>query len=531
MPDIRYFDARCYLGRSLWTAEGEPTTPPALLETMDHFGIHEALVIDSLCMANNPKAGNARILRQTESQPRLHPAWAYLVSQTRELPPPEEFVKQMRQCGVGAVYLFYGQYNLPLEDWAVGDLLAALEEARVPLFLCPNDVTDPGPADQTDWRGVVRICKQFPRLPVIVTEGRVYRSQRAMYAAMAACDNLILDLSMLWLHRAVEFTCREFGAHRLVWSSRLPERTPGAPLMQLNYSDISEDELALVAGGNMKRLLSWNPSIEFAEGVRFPEPIDSLHRAARERLSLSAEEFYDCHGHIGWGDPYHVMKETPEGLVAEMDKFGIRKALVFSMQIMADVGYGIEEVAEMTGRWPDRFIGLTLVNPRNGERQMMEDLERGARLGMRGVKLMLNSYGAYDVNGPLVDVCARWASQRKEFILSHFWGAPERLLQLCQENTGACFIVGHSYDYYGEMFRRVSNVFLCTCPFLTTGQTERLVQIYGADRILFGSDLMDLPIGWGIGQIAYARIPEADKRKILGGNLKTLLRRYSTGSR
>jgi len=531
MSEITYFDARCYLGRSLWTAEGQPTTVAALLETMDHFGIHEALVLDSLCLANNPKAGNARILRQTQGQPRLHPAWAYLLPHTRELLPPAEFVEQMRRCGVGAVYVFYGQYNLPLEDWAVDDLLSALQEARVPLFLCPNDVTDPGRIDQTDWQGVVAICRRFPQLPVIVTEERIYRSQRAMYAAMAACDNLILDLSMIWLHKAVEFICREFGAARLVWSSRLPERTPGSPLMQLNYSDISEEELALIAGGNMRRLLSWNQNVRPAKDVRFPEPTDTLHRAARERLPLSAEEFYDCHGHIGWGDPYHVVKETPEGLVAEMDKFGIRKALVFSMQIMGDAGYGIDEVAEMTQRWPERFIGLTLVNPRNGERQMMEDLKRGASLGMRGVKLMLNSYGAYDVNGPLVDVCARWANERREFILSHYWGPPERLLQLCRDNPQACFIVGHSYDCYGKVFEQVPNVFLCTCPFLAMDQTERFTNIYGCDRILFGSDLMDLPIGWGIGQIAYARIAEADKRKILGGNLRALMQKYSVARR
>jgi len=53
------------------------------------------------------------------------------------------------------------------------------------------------------------------------------------------------------------------------------------------------------------------------------------------------------------------------------------------------------------------------------------------------------------------------------------------------------------------------------------------VQTVGADRFLFGSDLSDLPISWGIGPVLTARIPEAQKRKILGGNLKELLQRYS----
>ncbi len=193
------------------------------------------------------------------------------------------------------------------------------------------------------------------------------------------------------------------------------------------------------------------------------------------------------------------------------------------MQILGDVGYGLDEVAEMLRRFPDRFVGLTLVNPRNGERQMLTDLERGQALGMQGIKLMLNSYGAYDADGPLVDVCARWAGERRQIILSHYWGSADRLLRLCRENPGACFIVGHTYDHYGEVFRQVENVYLCTCPLLGWGDTERYVGICGADRIMFGSDLMDLPIAWGLGQIMYANIPEADKRKILGGNLRRVL--------
>jgi predicted TIM-barrel fold metal-dependent hydrolase len=51
--------------------------------------------------------------------------------------------------------------------------------------------------------------------------------------------------------------------------------------------------------------------------------------------------------------------------------------------------------------------------------------------------------------------------------------------------------------------------------------------LYGADRILFGSDLTDLPIAWGLAQVMYAKIPESDKRKILGENLKALIKKYS----
>ena len=79
-----------------------------------------------------------------------------------------------------------------------------------------------------------------------------------------------------------------------------------------------------------------------------------------------------------------------------------------------------------------------------------------------------------------------------------------------------------------EVCRRVDNLYVCTCPFLSWESTERFVETYGADRLLFGSDLMDLPIGWGLGPILYAKVTEEDKRKILGGNLRRLMDQYDT---
>ena len=524
-----YFDACCYLGHNLHTRERQPVTAEGILAALDHFGIHEALVIDSLSCSTNPIAGNKRIIERTQGHPRLHPAWAGLMTHSRELPPPDELVAQMRDRGVGGLYLFYRQFDIRLEDWAVDDLAAALREARAPLFLCPTSLRESGVSDVTDWTNVVRICRQFPELPVVVVEDRIYASQRPMYEALEACPNLKIDLSAIWLHRRIEFICRRWGAERLVWSSRLPGRTPGSPLMQLNYSDLSEAELAAIAGGNMRELLSWNPNIHFADEAQFPEPIDPLHQAARERLSLREESFHDCHGHIGWCSPRHVVDDKPADLVAEMDKFGIRACCVFSFAgAMGDDTFGNDETAKVVNAYPDRFVGFTLVNPNHGERAMLEELQRGLELGMQGIKLIV-AFQGYPTEGPLIDVACRFAHDRGQFILNHYWGSAEHMRRLCTTYPNACFFTGHSTTEYVDLCREVDNLFICTCPFLAWEQTEQSVELYGADRILFGSDLTDLPIAWGLGQIMYANIPEADKRKILGENLLGLIERYGIG--
>lgn len=94
--------------------------------------------------------------------------------------------------------------------------------------------------------------------------------------------------------------------------------------------------------------------------------------------------------------------------------------------------------------------------------------------------------------------------------------------RLCTTYPKACFITGHSTTAYANVTRKVDNLFICTCPLLGWEQTERFVELYGADRLLFGSDLTDLPIAWGIAQIVYAKISESHKRMILGENLKAL---------
>ncbi len=530
-PDqVTYFDAVCTLGRSVRTAPGQPETAAELLAAMDHYGIHEALVLDALAKEANPRAGNERILERTREHPRLHPAWAGLAPHSRELPPPDELVARMREEGVGALFLFAEMMGLTLDDWVIDGLLAELAAAGVPLFICPEYWASPGARDVADWSAVVRICRDFPELPVVLTEARNMTHQRTAYAALDACANLRLDISALWRGGLIEYVCEHWGPERLLFSAGLPHRDPGAVLMQLNCADISEEDLAAIAGGNLRELLAWNENIvSVADEVSFPEPIDELHRMARERADLTGERFCDSHGHLGESSPNHVNHLPVEGMVREMDRCGVEVCLVFGLEgVLGDETWCNDYVADAVRRFPERFVGLTVVNPNHGEEKMRAEMQRGLEMGLTGVKLIPH-YQGYPPEGPLIDVACEFCHQHGFFILDHDWGSPAQIERLCTTYPDACFITGHANASYGEVVRRVPNLFVGTCPFLAWGQCEQFVALYGAERLLFGSDLTDLPIGWGLGPILHARIPEADKRRILGENLRKLLERYAPG--
>jgi len=529
MDHWNVFDANCLVGRHQKLQEQGLHSNAQLLADMDHYGIAEALVLDPLGRENHPADGNDRVLQQTAGQPRLHPVWSALpTGATDEQPEPAQFIAAMRRHGVAAVTLFPRQYRFELSDWCIDDLAGPLATARVPVFI---NYTEVGPGsgwqqDATDWNAVVALCRRHPDLPVIVSEFRIRRSQRVVYRALDACPNLHLELSAYWLHRGIEYITARWGSQRLVFGSGWPFCGPHMTLATLTTAEIADADKRAIAGDTLRRLVSWcgrrHPAYEP------PAPADEFVRFGRSGVRPPEMTFLDCHGHRGpYACHYHLPNASLEGVVADMDRLGVRTVCVFGFTgVFSDEQPGNDLVAEAVRRYPDRFVGFTLLNPHRGREAMLAELERGAGMGLRGVKLIPH-YQGYPEEGALIDVACQWAHEHRQIILNHSWGSAAQMERLVATYPGACFITGHSTTAYAEVMKKHPNLFVCSCPLLGPRACEDMVKAIGADRLLFGSDLEDLPIAWGLGPILFARLSPDDKRRILGGNLQRILSTYS----
>ena len=537
------FDAHCVVGRHLKLYPGGLHTPDDLLTEMDHFGIAEALVLDSLSREHHPADGNARILDIAAASPRLHPAWAALPPGIAEdQPEPDQLVRQMRAHHVGVLFLFSGHYCFPLADWCIDDLLAPLADARVPVVINPNPFGHTGLAtDQTPWNDLVALCRRWPTLPVIVSEHRIRSSQRTLYRALDACPNLRIELSGYWLSRGIEYISRRWGADRLLFGTNWPTFGQAMTLAPLTCAEIDPAAKRRIAGDNLRELMAWcNPVAASPPepappqpGTCNPEPLlpppaDPYVAFGRTGERPEGMRFADCHGHLGgrsmW---YHVPDGTTDATVAEMERLGVDRACVFSFAgVNSDETFGNDLVADAVARHPDRFVGFTLLNPHRGRDDMLRELDRCAALGLRGIKLIAH-YQGYPTEGPLIDVACQWAHERKQIILHHSWGSAQHIERLVSTYPDACYITGHTTTAYADVMKRHPNLYVCSCPLTAPRTCEQVVEAIGADRLLFGSDLQDLPIAWGLGPILFARIPESAKRLILGDTLRGLLARYS----
>ena len=533
-----------------------------LLRHMDTYGIEAALVADFLAREINPVDGNERLVRALAGQERLQPVWAVLPAVSRELPPTEELLQRMQEHGVRAAWLFPDHHYLTLEPWHVDELVGALAAAHIPLFITYGGWIDCS-WDKTDWPAVVALCERFPELPVIVNEPRIRRHHRRLLAALAHCPRLHLELSGLWLSRIVETVVDLVGPGRLLFGTFYPVRDPAESIATLTYAAVSDEAKRAIAGGNLRRLLEgvssvgqvarpasqgsgtgslpvsatattpptgWQPvPLPLAAGLATRATCcDELAESALRGEPLRDEVVVDVHGHLGRFCDYAVQGPDPEDILREYDETGVDVGIIFPIAgVLGESEYGNDLVIEAVRRHPERLLGLGIVNPNHGEAWMRAEMRRFYEAGLKGIKVITH-YQNYPENGPLVELAAAFAHEHHLVALNHHWDAAQ-LDQWAAQYPDAAFICGHLSLDAAPTARRRDNVLICTCLPISFGHMAHAVEVAGADKLAFGSDVTDLPIATGLGPILMAPISIEDKRRILGLNALALLKRCDVG--
>jgi hypothetical protein len=251
------FDANCMIGRSTVPRPGEPQTAEDLLRVMDRFGIAEALVFHAQAKELSPLEGNPLLLEEIKGHDRLRPMAVVMPGHTGEFPPADKHVAELFDQGFRAVRMFPPGHFFSLALWSCGELCFELAARRMPLFL---DFENPAwSLPRTDWDAIAGLLAAFAALPIVlVREGMAV--DRNLQALMARHENLYIETSYYSLHRGLELLAERPGAERALFGTGLPRSHPGAPIAQLTYAELSPEQKALIAGGNLRRLLDHTKS-------------------------------------------------------------------------------------------------------------------------------------------------------------------------------------------------------------------------------------------------------------------------------
>ena len=237
---------------------------------------------------------------------------------------------------------------------------------------------------------------------------------------------------------------------------------------------------------------------------------------------------------------------TADELIASMDKDGI------DISVIANYGWTTHElcvetndyILESIARYPQRLTGFCSIQPQSFE-AALDEIERCAKGGAKGIgemrpDIQLLDLGDEEVVKPFVEALRKY----KLILLTHASepvgheypgkGAvtPELLYPFITSYPDLTIVCAHwggglpFYALMPEVKQAMSNVFFDTAasPFLYTPQVySQVIQLVGADKILFGTDYPLLAQSRLLKEIGSLDLPEETKSLILSGNAQRLL--------
>lgn len=252
-----------------------------------------------------------------------------------------------------------------------------------------------------------------------------------------------------------------------------------------------------------------------------------------DMLDTKRFRIIDSHAHVGFYNQFSIKNANEDDLVKQMDEVGIEKMAFSPMQALnIDCVGGNDYTANIIKKYPGRFIGMATVNPHRREEILPELGRCFDRLGMSMIKLHPEEANC-PMDNPVYDLVLGFAAERKLAILNHDWQSPKRMEKLAVKYPGITFIQAHSggnwdgsrIDDYFRVAREYPNAYIdiCASPVFYNA-LERLTELVGSDKILFGSDAPFLNLGYAVGKVMMANISTEDKQKIFADNFLQIIK-------
>jgi len=241
---------------------------------------------------------------------------------------------------------------------------------------------------------------------------------------------------------------------------------------------------------------------------------------------------------------------TAEELIASMDEAGV------DVSVILNIGWTRHEmcvesndyILEVVARYPKRLVGFCAVKLESP--QAAREIERCAKSGIKGVgelrpDVQLLDPGNKQIMEPVIKVMREHnlilLTHASEPVGHHYPGkgtiTPDILYSFITSFPDLPLVCAHwggGFPFYAlmpEVKEAMDNVFFDTAasPFLYSHKIySQVIQLIGADKILFGSDYPLLGQSRIIEEIKSLELEEEVKAKILGGNAQRLLNKWTS---
>jgi predicted TIM-barrel fold metal-dependent hydrolase len=271
-------------------------------------------------------------------------------------------------------------------------------------------------------------------------------------------------------------------------------------------------------------------------------------------MTVAEYDIFDCHHHVGDVSAFlgeHDPSSTGvgqgasevEARLAIMDAAGVAQAAVIPGHGyerpagIADTRRVNNDIAAYRRAHPDRFpVAIGIVEPQHGARSL-DELDRvKLQLGLNGISFHARFQGVSMDDPWIARYVERMASLELVPVLHAMTESVDESLWKIGELAAAfpdvpmlvldAFSTFEGTKEASSVAERCPNLRFDTSLSYNFDFIEAFARRFGAERVLFGTDLYSPPLGRRIshllGQILESSLPHEDKAAILGGNARRL---------
>lgn len=248
----------------------------------------------------------------------------------------------------------------------------------------------------------------------------------------------------------------------------------------------------------------------------------SIDPAFEEVLSW---DVFDANVRVGHSGVHGELALEAPSLINELDRFGIRQALVSHF---AAEEYDAEEGNKALAQDADKFAGR--LTPAWAALPDSDSIRTLAARQPAAVRLF---FGALKHNFSSAPWCA---GELFEYLQANAiltliaregieWNSLASILENFPRLPILLLEIGYRADrYLFPLLQRHPNLYFDSSTYVAHRQIEAFVERFGPDRLVFGSRLPLYTPGAALAVLATARVPDAARLLIAGGNLRRLVR-------
>lgn len=250
----------------------------------------------------------------------------------------------------------------------------------------------------------------------------------------------------------------------------------------------------------------------------------------------------DAHSHIledsnmGWYQSF----SSNSDIIALMDHIGIDCIVTAPHSlIMGNMAYTNEVASNAAKEYPGRIYGYITIIPQEGLVEVKKSLEKYSKnSNFIGFKFLAGYHGT------LISAEYNYAFDfAKEIgcpVLTHTWANDppmKEVEEVVKSRPNLKLLVAHqgggmaeNTDDYVKLMKIYPNLYMEICGSLYNEYSvAELVEMVGEDRVIYGSDVINLDPRYDFGRVAFSSIEDRVKKKIFAENYLNILKGSSMG--